>query len=875
MVKLDFVGVNGNVRPRGEEPTPAIVSYFKGPTETWNVGLPVYTSLIYENLWPGIDLVYTGTSGQLKYTFLVEPGGDPSQIQLSYRGAEVAVNEAGQLEAFTPAGSFRDDKPYAYQVVDGKRVVIPAAYALEADGGDDARLYGFELGPYDPTWALVLDPVLLVYAGYLGGSGAEFGADIAVDGAGNAYVTGRTSSSEATFPVTAGPDLTFNSGSDASDVFVAKVRADGTGLVYAGYIGGSGEDSGFGIAVDRVGNAYVTGRTDSSDFPVTAGPDLTFNGRTDAFVAKLNADGRRLDYAGYIGGAIDDWGSDITIDTAGRAYVTGSTNSPESSFPVMTGPRLTFNQRFDFRDAFVAKVKADGTGLVYAGYIGGTENEFGRGIAVDSDGAAYVTGSTGSSEETFPVTLGPDLTFNSSTGDAFVAKVKADGTGLVYAGYIGGSSGAGIAVDSAGNAYVTGFTNSADETFPATVGPDLLSSRNPFGDAFVAKVKADGTGLVYAGYIDGRGSEFGRDIIVDSNGNAYVTGSTSSTEVTFPVTGGPDLTFNGGAVALLFGDAFVAKVKADGTGLGYAGYIGGSANDLGSGIAIDSAGAIYVTGSTESTAETFPARLGPGPTFNGGGSGSFAVDGDAFVAKIVEFPAAAGVVTTVSAASFETTVAPESIASVFGELFGVPTVVPDSLPLPTEIAGVKVRIVDSRGVEHPVSLFFASPSQINYLIPAGAQTGPATVNVAIGDFIVGTGRVWINRIAPGLFSANASGQGVAAALYLRIAVDGTRTQKPVFDPNTRSGVRINLGSEGDEVFLLLFGTGIRGFSSQITATVGGENVAVLGALPQGEFVGLDQVNIGPLPRSLAGRREVDIILTADGKQANTVTVNIE
>ena len=556
VVKLDFVDANPNVRPVGQEPTAAVISYFKGPREEWTTGLPTYASLVYRDLWPGIDLVYTGTGSRLKYTFVVQPGADPNQIKLAYRGATgVRINEAEQLEVSTPLESFQEDKPYAYQEVEGQRLEVAAAYSLEGEASGEMQ-YGFRLGAYDQEKVLVLDPLILIYAGYIGGSGIDRGFDIAVDSTGNAYVTGWTTSSEATFPVTVGPDLTFNGFNDA---FVAKVNPLGTALVYAGYIGGSSSDNGLGIAVDSTGHAYVTGNTGSSEasFPVTVGPDLTFNGFNDAFVAKVNPLGTALVYAGYIGSSGRDQGYGIAVDSTGSAYVTGDTDSSEATFPVTVGPDLTFNG--GPRDAFVAKLNPSGAALDYAGYIGGSSNDFGFGIAVDSTGNAYVTGFTTSTETTFPVTVGPDLTFNGAGRDAFVAKVNPMGTALDYAGYIGGSDtdeGFDIAVDSTGNAYVTGFTTSTETTFPVTVGPGL--TYNGGGDAFVAKVNPSGTALVYAGYIGGSGGESGSGIAVDSTGNAYVTGLTFSSEATFPVTVGPDLTFNGGSS--LGGDAFVAKI---------------------------------------------------------------------------------------------------------------------------------------------------------------------------------------------------------------------------------------------------------------------------------------------------------------------------
>ena len=418
-VKLDFVGAN-QVTPAGEERAAAVVSYFKGPREDWKAGLPTYSSVVYRELWPGIDLRYSGTVNRLKYEFVIQPGASTEAIRLAYRGAQVRLNGEGELEVTTPVGGFRDEKPYAYQEAAGGREEIAATYALGA-----GQEYGFQVGTYDRSRPLVLDPAVLVYAGYIGGSGTDLGLHgIAVDQFGNAYVTGSTTSTEATFPETVGPDLTSNGGEDA---FVAKVNAAGTALVYAGYIGGSSFDRGLGIAVDGSGNAYVTGQTFSNEgaFPETVGPDLTFNGGDyDAFVAKVNAAGTALGYAGYIGGSGDDVGIGIAVDGSGNAYVAGWTFSTEGTFPETVGPDLTFNG--GAFDAFVAKVNAAGTALVYAGYIGGSGEDHGAGIAVDGSGNAYVTGSTSSTEATFPVTVGPDLTSNANGGysDAFVAKIS-------------------------------------------------------------------------------------------------------------------------------------------------------------------------------------------------------------------------------------------------------------------------------------------------------------------------------------------------------------------------------------------------------------------------------------------------------------------
>ena len=631
-VKLDFVGADLEVKPQGLDENGAVISYFKGKPEDWHTGLPTYRRLVYRNLWPGIDLVYSGTTNKLKYEFVVQPGADASRIKLAYRGAnEVVLDEGGRLEVRTPLGNLRDDIPVAYQEKDGRRADVPMSFALEEadrEGTDQDRLsqglesrsqmFGFNLGDYDRSLPLVMDPAVLVYCGFIGGSEWDWGYDIAVDGSGNAYITGFTASTEATFPETAGPDLTFNG---TTDGFIAKVNPWGTGLVYCGYIGGSGTDHGLSVAVDGSGNAYVSGDTNSSEatFPVTSGPDLTYNGGMDAFVAKVNSSGSGLTYCGYIGGSADDYGYGIAVGTSGNAYVTGWTFSTEATFPVSGGPDLTHN---GWADAYVAKVSASGSALIYCGYIGGSESDHCYDIALDGSGNAYVTGYGDSPEATFPESGGPDLTYNGED-DAFVAKVNAAGSGLVYCGYIGGSDddwGTGIAVDGSGNAYITGYTKSSQVTFPETKGPDL--TYNGGEDAFVAKVNASGTSLSYCGYIGGSGNDRGSGIAVDGFGNAYVSGDTYSSEATFPERKGPDLTYNDGR------DVFTAKIGSSGKKLIYCGYIGGSGHEIGGGIAVDGSGNSYLTGGTSSSEATFPDIAGPDLTYNGSAMG------DAFVAKI-------------------------------------------------------------------------------------------------------------------------------------------------------------------------------------------------------------------------------------------------
>jgi Ca2+-binding RTX toxin-like protein len=607
-LRQDFLGARP-ARPIGQRRLDGVVSYFTGSPDRWKSNVPTYGGVVYKNLWPGIDLAYAGSSGSVKYELRLDPGADPSDIRLRWRGAtEVLMADDGSFSVVTPYGTLTDAAPVAYQRIEGRRVPVHVQHKV---GG---TITGFRLGRYDPTQPLVIDPTL-EYAGYIGGSGDEgVGSNVAVDAAGAAYVVGQTDSASDTFPETVGPFLTKGMGTDA---FVAKVSPDGKSLVYAGYIGGDGEDAAFGIAVDASGAAYLTGQTtsDAATFPETVGPDLTKDAGPgeDAFVAKVNPAGTALVYAGYIGGDGVDLGFGIAVDGAGAAYVTGYTDSSTGSFPVLGGPATTKGAA---SDAFVSKVLPSGTGFAYSGYIGGDGDDEGNSVAVDASGSAYVTGDTDSDETTFPESGGPDLSFNGVL-DAFVAKVNPAGSGLTYAGYIGGAGDdvpLSIAVDAADAAYVTGFTDSDETTFPETVGPDL--SFNGVLDAFVAKVSSSGGSLAYAGYLGGAGDDRGHAIAVDASGGAYVAGRTTSDAATFPEKAGPFLTPGGGI------DAFLAKVIPGGTGLVYAGYLGGSGRDIAYGIDADSSGAAFVAGETAS----FTAVVGPDVSHNGGA--------DAFLAKI-------------------------------------------------------------------------------------------------------------------------------------------------------------------------------------------------------------------------------------------------
>src|SRR5438093_28989 len=400
---MTFLGANPDVRVTGREELPGKANYFIGNDPAgWRTNVPTYARVHYEDLYPGIDLVYYGNQRQLEYDFVVRPAADLRRIALGFQGAQrLEVDPQGDLVLHTAAGAIRQRKPIIYQEVAGRRVEIPGEYVLR-----DGQRVGFHVAAYDTSLPLIIDPAL-VYSTYLGGSSFDEGYAIAVDAAtGNAYVTGYTDSPS--FPTTPGAfQTTFKGGS--GDVFVTQLNDSGSALVYSTYLGGNGFDLGFGIAVDSMGSAYVTGSTGSTDFPTTPGAFQTgiggpAEGPNDAFVTKLNPTGSGLVYSTYLGGNGFDRGFGIAVDSMGSAYVTGVTvpfTDPTPNFPTTPGAfRPNFGEGGG--DAFVTKLKPDGSGLVYSTYLGGTGSDTGFGIALGAGGNAYVTGVTDSTN--FPTT---------------------------------------------------------------------------------------------------------------------------------------------------------------------------------------------------------------------------------------------------------------------------------------------------------------------------------------------------------------------------------------------------------------------------------------------------------------------------------------
>jgi hypothetical protein len=595
-------------------------NYLIGPNPSqWLTNIANYGAVTYQGVYQGTDVTYHGNQGRLEYDFTLHPGASVGAIQLSFQGQQgLSLDGKGNLVIQTTAGPLLEQAPVAYQVnADGSHTAVSSQFVLEGNGQ-----VGFQVGAYDLTKTLVIDPTLtyssylpapgqgiavdsagdafvtgvgpfvdevnptgtaLLYSTTLGSGGAGLG--IAVDGAGDAYVTGVAGSG---LPTTA--NAAFPTTSATHNAFLSVLNPTGSGLLYSTYLPNGGDNL-FGrsgaIALDSSGNAYVTGGA-AAGFPTTPNAYQTAAvGPTNAFLTEINPNlsgSASLLYSTYLGGSSYDWGTGVAVDGSGNAYVTGGTES--SNFPTTAGafqrtyinaPSGTGNGGFGVGDVFVAKFNPSLSGsasLVYSTYLGGGDGyvspigptsvvlnwsgEKGSAIAVDASGDAYIAGTTNYSS--FPTTPGAfQTTYHTGTpgtkkhpgtpasaAEPFVTKLNPTGSGLVYSTFLGGSTmdGAkGIALDAQDNAYVTGYTRSTD--FP-TLNP-LQSQKasgtdgwgNTNSDAFVTTLNAAGSALLFSTYLGGSGDDYGQAIAVNSAGDAYVAGGTSNPSSTnFPTTPG-------------------------------------------------------------------------------------------------------------------------------------------------------------------------------------------------------------------------------------------------------------------------------------------------------------------------------------------------
>ncbi|SDS85820.1 Beta-propeller repeat-containing protein [Paenibacillaceae bacterium GAS479] len=576
-LRMRFTEARSDVSPEGLYPQKAVTHYYRGNDPSkWITDVPTFEKVSYSDIYPGIELVFYINNGLLEFDFIVSAGADAANIALEFEGSHgIEVEEDGHLLVVTNGQPLRLKPPFIYQ--DNRNRKVGGGYVKLSD----TRIAIQVEDEYDRSAPLIIDPVL-TYSTYLGGSATTDAFGIALDASGNAYVTGLTTSLD--FPTQVPFQSTYAGG--ANDAFVTKLAPSGSTLVYSTYLGGSGDDQGRGIAVDFSGNAYVTGSTTSTDFPLANAFQAVPPGTTNAFVTKFDASGGTLAYSTYLGGVNQDAGLGIAVDSVGSAYVTGLTTSPD--FPTLNAYQPT---PIGIANAFLTKFSPVGNTLVYSTFFGGNitiSATEGAGVAVDTSDQAYLTGFT-----TGNLTLVNPLqpVYGGGSNDAFIAKFDASGANVIYSTYLGGSGqelGQGITVDLAENVSVVGMTTSTN--FP-TFNP-VQAALGGGNDFFVTKVNASGTGFIFSTYLGGSQDDNSFGIATDTFGNVYVTGDSASPD--FPLANPLQSTLTGTA------NAVIVKFNPTGAFI-YSTFLGGTGGDVGQAIAASPSGSAYVAGGTTST----------------------------------------------------------------------------------------------------------------------------------------------------------------------------------------------------------------------------------------------------------------------------------
>jgi hypothetical protein len=607
--RMTFLGASPEPVIKPLQTSGYYVNIFRGDDSSdWRTNISASRSILYKDLYPGIDLKIYGKEREIEYDWVIEAGSDPQKIAFTFKGADrIEINNNGQLSIHTQFGKIKHQKPYSFQIVDGKKVPVKAEFEKKGD-----NTFGFKIGDYDRSRQLCIDPVVVPeYSTFLGGGAMEIGIDIAVDSSNCVYAAGYTHSTD--FPLQGAYQ---NSIATAPDIFVTKFAADGQSLLYSTYLGGSSDDYGHALAVDSSNCVYLTGKTYSSDFPRQNAYQYIFaGGQSDSFITKFAADGQNLVFSTYLGGSDDDIAEDVIVDSSGYAYISGYTKS--SDFPMSIAYQSAYGG--GTFDAFLTKFTLDGQNLAFSTYLGGSLQDHVYGMALDSYGFVYLAGSTRSTN--FPLTTDAvQNTFGGGLFDAFVTVFGGDGQTMPYSTYLGGQDrdyAKDVAVDSSGCFYVTGHTASND--FP-TVNAFQDGIAGGENDVFVSKLSQDGEDLVYSTFIGGDGRDEGEGITVDNTYNATVIGLTES--YGFPTHNAFD-SDHGNPLST---DAFVAQFTEDGQSLNYSTFLGGGDYDYGKGIKADTNGRVYAVGYTRSS--DFPIKN----AYSASRSGNF----DAFVTILSE-----------------------------------------------------------------------------------------------------------------------------------------------------------------------------------------------------------------------------------------------
>ena len=579
LVSIKLLGSSPSPEIAGLEPLRGKTNYFIGNDPAkWHTGVPNYSKLRYRNVYPGVDWVHYGNQRQLEHDFVIRPGADPEVIRLAVDGTDsVRLDEAGDLLLRAGEREIRLQRPEVYQEASGTRTAVLGGYVIKP-----GREIGFKVASYDPRLPLVIDPVLK-YTTHLGGIVTETGSGIAIDDSGNAYVTGATDSVD--FPVL-NPVQTYQGG---QDIFVTKFDPEGSEILYSTYVGGSLNDWGNAVTVDSEGNAYVAGHTESAHFPLLKPLQRTFGGIEDAVVFKLNPAGNAFVYSTYLGGKGFDRTVVIAVDTAGNVFTAGSTSSPD--FPTENPMQPAFHGYPD--DGFAAKINSEGSALIYATYLGGSDEDVISSVAIDPSGTACLAGHTRSVD--FP-TAAASQRQNAGGRDAFVAKVSADGRDLLFSTYLGGTNddyAVGVALDKIGNVYVAGVTGGGG--FPLV---NEFQRRQGYNEAFVTKLNPEGSALVFSIYLGGASDDWISSMAVDPSGNIYLVGGTCSTDFGQVTPSDPNPI-----------GAFAAKLSDDGGSLGYFVSLGDCTPY---GLVVNSSGSAHIVGSTAWGRDAFVTKITEG-----------------------------------------------------------------------------------------------------------------------------------------------------------------------------------------------------------------------------------------------------------------------
>jgi len=586
-VRVDFVGANPRPVIALADPIGASANYLHGSDPAhWQTEVPMFGAVRYEGVWPGVAMTFREDKTRVKVEYTLEPGADIGAIRLRFSG-DVTIDPDGSLLVRSATGEFREQKPFLYQEVASVRTAVPGGFVKTADG-----LVTFN-ADYDHTLPLVIDPSIQ-FSGFFGGTSEDTITAVAVNASFNVIVAGWTVSVD--LPASTGARTSTGGGVDA---FVANFSPIGGQLVSCTYLGGSGDDRAFGVAVDTSGNTYVTGWTSSMNFPVVGGVQSHLSGMRDAFVAKLNSSLNTLVYSTYLGGTGVDVGNAIAVDSLGEAVITGDTTS--TNLPVTAG---VFQRTLaGGQDAFVARLAANGASLSFLTYFGGSGTDHGAAVQIDPSGPIVIGGGTTS------INLPVLLAFQAHSGggqDGFVTKFNSTATALVLSTYLGGSGGSpgfpeevnGLVIGPSKNIVAAGVTSS--QNFPTTAASVQPVYGGGQTDGFLTKLNGTTGALMVSTFLGGTLNDGINAVAGDQLGRLYVTGFTIS--IDFPTVHPTQAASAGGAAGSM--DAFVATLSSGLNMLTYSTYLGGSGSDSGNAIALDPMTSIVVAGQTGS--QDFP-----------------------------------------------------------------------------------------------------------------------------------------------------------------------------------------------------------------------------------------------------------------------------